>query len=441
MSSYFKIFFDTLSAYKWWTRVVLERYCRKRKKVNLSNRHIALLAWTFPPNVNGGTYRPAALVKYGTELGWRFSVISGPITNTPDSAGIYLLNSLPSEIHIARLAPPQITPSWNWFPNVDGGFFNALATFSLAQKIFEHDPPSIVMASGPTFHNFIAAFYIARYYGSKLVLDYRDEWTIGTRSFISIRNSDHRWEPICLQKADAVFFVTKTFSELYINNFPQLDPTKCSVILNGWDPSEFITADKILKEDSRKNAPLLISHLGTLGDHMLPEDFLDALADVLARRKDLREYINLRFVGKINDKAKEQLSQFPYQEILNVTEGYVTKPIAIRMMKDSSALLIINGSINSRCLPSKLYEYLAAGPPILSIGEEGETGRLIKELNAGLLVPTKDSDALERALDILVTGKDLKRDLTKINKWLDLHTREKMTQRMVEVFEKLTLKN
>jgi hypothetical protein len=116
----------------------------------------------------------------------------------------------------------------------------------------------------------------------------------------------------------------------------------------------------------------------------------------LARSERLRRELRLKFVGKKSPEDIEQLSQFAHPELLESID-HVPKPAAIRLMKESAALLLFNGPKFERYLPGKIYDYLAAGPPLLVFGEGGEIGALVKRLGAGLLVPWSDPEALGRA--------------------------------------------
>ena len=49
------------------------------KTVGGSSPHLLLLAWSFPPEINGGVYRPVSLAKYAARAGWRVTVSSGPL--------------------------------------------------------------------------------------------------------------------------------------------------------------------------------------------------------------------------------------------------------------------------------------------------------------------------------------------------------------------------
>jgi len=49
-------------------------------------------------------------------------------------------------------------------------------------------------------------------------------------------------------------------------------------------------------------------------------------------------------------------------------------------------------------LPSKAFEYLHSGKPILAIAGEGELARLVKQSGLGIVVPPQSVDSLVDAL-------------------------------------------
>ena len=53
--------------------------------------------------------------------------------------------------------------------------------------------------------------------------------------------------------------------------------------------------------------------------------------------------------------------------------------------------------------PLKLYEYLAAGRPILVLGDQTEAARIVSEAGAGFAAPAGDPEAIASALRRLVT--------------------------------------
>ena len=438
---------DTIATYHSMGKTALSSRVGHRFKEKSGNgmkrikqRDLLLLAWLFPPIISGGVYRPLSLVRYGTELGWKISVICGTVWDKPTTAGSYLLQFVPKEVALWRLKDANHHPSYLWSPRISGGFDNALRIFSVGKKVLQDNPPATILATGPPFHSFVAAYYLARYFRSKLVLDYRDEWTECPFDFVQLGNADRKWETICLQHADRVFFTTDSQRSHQLASFPILDPKKCRVIPNGWEPDGFVNGsihqdgkEQDAQRDVRKRS---ISYIGTLGKHSLPGKFLRAVETILRRREDLRNSLEFQFVGQADTVASKEVQEFPFKENIRLIR-LVPKDIAIRMMEDSNALLLLNNEQLSRYIPGKIYDYMASGTPILVFGNGGEIGSLVTKLQRGFVVDENDVDALENILDTLVSYNIKMERNDKFNEWLSLHTRKKLTEKMLVDIENL----
>jgi len=439
MTKFVKKILDTLLVYGWWLK--LEKVTRdgtQKRHFQSFNRHLALVCWTFPPNLDAGVYRPVSITKYAQEFGWKISVICGPITKNPSPAGNYLLNSLPKDLKVERARNTIIDPSYKLLPKLDGGFFNVFSVFSAARRSLDRNPPSVVMATGPPFQIFVAGYYIAKFFGAKAVFDYRDEWTECPLNIVSAGIFDRVWERLCLEWADKCFFATRSQLEQQLMAFRTLKRDKCRVIPNGWEPNDFFPCEKSHYEKVNRKGHFIISYIGRLSDYALPGEFLTDLERVFDRRKDLLRRITLCFTGEISKTASQQLKNFAYNSVVEIVD-HVPKPIATLRMRQSSALLLFNHQNLHRYVPGKVYEYLAAGPPLLVSGAGGEIGSLIELLEAGFVIPIGNSELLEKALDdlILVRDIDWREKRQKREEWLRQHTRGNTVKAMFEGFESL----
>lgn len=399
-------------------------------------RHLLLIAWHFPPSVDAGVHRPTALARYAPDCDWRVTVISGPVSPNPEPSGLSLLENLPKEQRLIRVRHPGLSPSFHLFPRIDGGFLNALATFVEARHALKEDPPDLVMATGPPFQSFAAACYLARSFRVGLVLDYRDEWTQSPFPFVESGTFDRIWENACLGKASAVFFTTESQRDHGLRTFRHLNPGKCRVIPNGWEPRDFELFDDQQTNPKPAGDLLTLSYVGSLGEHVPLQRFLVVLEQVLKERPTLLDKLRVQFLGKKTSSAATALSQFRYPEVLRSLD-HMPKPQASQMMRQSSALLLINDSSFERYLPGKLYDYLAARRPILVWGErQGEIGRLVSDLCAGPVVAMNDPKALIEALERLEgEGAQFFRN-PKLSPWLAEHTRQAMALKMIEALDR-----
>lgn len=434
----FRTIWDTLAGYGWWLKVIIESMAGSKSKMPAGReRRLVLIASDLPPYVSGGIYRPLSLIEYGIREGWKITAITTAIRDSAPPIGAGLLNLVSKKAEVLRIAPPQLALSYKWYPRVNGNFINALAVFSEAKQHLKNNIPSVIMATGPKFNSFIAAYYLSRYFKAKLVLDYRDEWTECPFKFIENGNVDRVWEERCLRNADLVFFTTESQLRHQMLEFPVLDKKKCHVVPNGWEPVDFVDPT----DEDRRSVPTdgktVISHVGTFGLHIDIVPFFETLKKVLERRPDLREKIIIRLVGTKNDEAVQYLTTFPYRDILEMNDC-MPKAASNRIMQKSAALLLFYNGPFERYIPGKLYDYLAAGSPILVFGEKGEACDIIRKFRAGIIISPSDPGALERALDAVVSrGAGSDRDKTGLAQWIALHTREASSLRMLELIKQL----
>jgi aminoglycoside 3-N-acetyltransferase len=392
-------------------------------------RSVALFAWYFPPDGGGGVHRPLAFVRHGANLGWTVSVITRALEDEPRPSGRDLLGAFTRGVDITRVPVPTLRTAPRLFPRVGDGFpgvrsglLAALAGARAARAAFAGRRPSAVLASGPPFHWFVAGYFAARWWRVPLVLDYRDEWTEFPFDFVSTGRADRAWERRCLRAAAAVIFTTRSQLEHQLQVFPELDRARAALIPNGWEPADFTAGQDGAEGADPCPGRAELSFIGHLGAWTLPGDFLAALGRVLERRSDLRASLQVSFVGAKHPVARRQLEAWPYQDVLALAPE-VSKADAIRRMRASAALLLINEPRLSRYRPGKLYDYMATGQPIVVYGDGGEVAAVVRETGAGLIVPSADDARLAEVIDI-VTRRAGSVDRSSRDAWLTRHRRD-----------------
>jgi glycosyltransferase involved in cell wall biosynthesis len=426
---------DTLTAYRWWLQAELATRRARPAASPGSARSLLLLMTFFPPYVAGGTYRPLSLARYGPGSGWDVQILTKDSGLPLTDEGRYLLESVPPSVSFERVPEPSLTPSHRRFPRIDGGFVQALASFRAGRPMVAQARPAVIFASGPSFDLFVTAYYLSRMSGARLVLGYRDEWSECPFAFVNRGNLDGWWERRCLRAADAVIFTTRAQLEHQIHVFPELDPAKCCVIPNGWEPSDFEV--QVPELPAPEVGRFVLTYAGTLGPWTPPSGFLSTLARVLERRADLREKLRLHFLGRTLPLVLDEVRAFPWPHVLERDDA-VPKFVACAIMRASHGLLLLNDNpLMERYIPGKVYDYIGAGPPILTFGEGGEVGSLIRELDAGPVVPAGDAVALERILDRLIGNAVTRRKSATTDAWLARHTREQLARDTFTVLERV----
>lgn len=394
---------------------------------------LALLTKCFPPEIEGGTYRPASLARYTAEAGLHVTVIARQARQRLTAAGAYLASHIPSDVVVHRAWPESPRAFERLLPGLHGGLLELLDLYDAAESAFLRRTPDVILATGPPFNTFVAAQLLAARYHCPLVLDYRDEWTECPFDFVLSGELDRKWEKRCLAAAERVIFTTDSQRTHALERFPGLEASRCVVFPNGWEPDDWEDLPAY-DETIRRSGPAVISFVGFLGNHAPPDDFLAELETSLKRRPDLRGEIRLRFVGEKSSGCARRLAAFPWQDMIESVDQ-VPKSEASRLMRESAALLLLNGPELHRYIPGKTYEYLAAGPPILVYGTGGEVGSLVERLGAGYVLAAGDTDAFTGALDCIRERSPA--PTVDRSSWLAAHTREAIARRMAALIRTL----
>ena len=205
-------------------------------------------------------------------------------------------------------------------------------------------------------------------------------------------------------------------------------PEKITVVHN-WVPGEVVRFREPLQ---REVVTLLYS--GNLGmGHEL--DTAVRAAALLPDRSTLR----LRFVG--HGKMRKKLEHLVAELALERVE--FAPPCPLRELSENLAggdihLISQRPGTEGLIVPSKVYGVLAAGRATLYIGPEGtEVARIIKQTDAGRVVPPGDINRTAEALRELVNDSDLRRAMGRRGRkyYEDHFTRRRGVVQIADVIE------
>jgi glycosyltransferase involved in cell wall biosynthesis len=137
-----------------------------------------------------------------------------------------------------------------------------------------------------------------------------------------------------------------------------------------------------------------ITHAGSFFGKRDPRPFLTALSRV--------DGVLARFVGDFRSTDREWASN-----ILDRIEliPYAPHRRSLELQRDSEALLLLIPDADGRgrgVLSGKVFEYLAAGRPILAVvPPDGAAAELLRKIGAGVVVAPDDIDGMARELEAM----------------------------------------
>jgi glycosyltransferase involved in cell wall biosynthesis len=196
-----------------------------------------------------------------------------------------------------------------------------------------------------------------------------------------------------------------------VDDFRRRYPDKTTATLpNGFDPADFAAsgndsgntrqATAILAQHVPAGA-LLIGHFGRIGaSDASASKSLDYLVDALNGSIETAADRHLMFVGELtrSERATLERAKFSVSVLAPVERG-----LALELMKRCDKLLLLTGS-RASCATGKLFEYLAAGAPIVCIsGVPNEATAILTETGAGQTLLTSDAASGSAALRLALS--------------------------------------
>lgn len=250
--------------------------------------------------------------------------------------------------------------------------------------------PDLLYASLPLHSGFLVAAELARRSGVPLVVEYRDLWV--DHPYYSAptwrRLIERRMERRAARQVRGYVTVTEGWRSFLESE--RRRPT--ALVLNGFDPADF---------EGRRAEPLApegilsLFYAGALyGEKRDPSPLFEALR----RMGDEARAIRVLFHTDQVDDLTARVAAFGLDGIVEV-RGPVPQAEVLAKEKAADVLLLLRWDHPSEetVLAGKLFEYIGAGRPILSVGlETGEAARLIEDNGFGLV--SKDPDRIAAQL-------------------------------------------
>ncbi|MBN1844286.1 MAG: glycosyltransferase [Sedimentisphaerales bacterium] len=357
--------------------------------------------------------------------------------------------------HIVRLSPqgriPQyVTPADKprkklplILPGPDPNSRFVRAVFNLAPSLIGRYRPDILMASGPPFSLFTASRFLGMQFNIPLVLDFRDAWH--TPMPWPYR---HRWqrkaaireEALCLRQASRLIAATEVLQRSWQSVYGVTISNISCIIRHGFTPLPADFPSDLLPEACRffdDAPPFLLVYTGQLrGIDIMTNSGLENAVRGIGRflRRILlgatfcehlnMDWMSLRYLLPALAQAGRECPDFknrfrlvlagqPYTKIDDLAEKYGLKGRIIQtgflpadqidalLRRSQLALLMLYGiksCPNHWCVPSKLYGYLGAGRPILSLLPEGEALDIAKKSQLAITAPPNDPVKIKEAI-------------------------------------------
>jgi glycosyltransferase involved in cell wall biosynthesis len=383
------------------------------------SRSILFVAYFYPPCPDTGAHRPAAMVKYLRRAGHPVTVLTTSaygdepgevdLVRTPDLQrfrarlrghdrvqGMFESDTYSGRPHpLSRvLVPEPLVAAW--------------APFAIrrARRLHRERGFDCVITSSPPESAHLVGRALARR-GVPWVADVRDAWNFEPLRpgfpTAAQRRLDARLERDLLGEADAVTVVSRPVAE----DLRERLGIESLLVPNGWDPDlapgDDGDADRRAADmlDPERTSLLYTGRFGSYGRD--PAPLVRALRDLAARDPSVAAQLELAIAGPVTNEERRLLGSDVSPARISLL-GSLSRPDVLRLQRRADALLLLASRERSQLANLKLFEYLAAGRPILALAAGTEAGRIVLETKAGEVVPSSDVAAIRGALRRLAAG-------------------------------------
>ena len=422
-------------------------------------KKVLIITYYWPPSGGAGVQRWLKFVKYLPKNGWQ------PIVYTPENGEMpsldeSLAKDVPEEVVVLK------TPIWEPYnaykkfvgvkkdEKINTGFlteskkpkkteklavwirgnffipdarkFWVKPSVKYLRKYLTENKVDAIISTGPPHSMHLIALQLKNEFKHiPWIADFRDPWTNIDfyKDLMLSKSADkkhQKLEQAVLKNADVTLTIGKTLGAELL----ELGAKRVEVITNGFDKND---SQGVIELDEK----ISLAHIGSMTSTRNPEVLWTALSELIKENPEFENKLEIKLVGKVDVSVMQSLEKYSLLPYLRKIDYLPHDEVIKDQQKSHVLLLLINDTPNSKgIVTGKLFEYMAAGRPILAIGPtDGDVSEILNETQAGEIVGYKDLDKLKKVILLLVNQKSLKGDLSVINKY----SREELTKSLVRI--------
>ncbi|GKS58331.1 glycosyltransferase WbuB [Nitrospira sp.] len=371
---------------------------------------VLFLTQYFPPEMGAAQTRLFELGQELLRLGWDVEVLTA-LPNYPTGRifeGYNVASPLRETLGGLSVVRVPLRPAQRGFVE------RLICYYSFVRSVIRwgtklcHKPDVLFVESPPLFIG-QSAVSLSKAWNVPIIFNVSDLWPETAKSMGVVKN---RFvfalaEALELSYYRRAALVTGTSDEIISSVRRRCPSTAAEVITNGVDIGRFGPhyADGVARALLHNEGRITFIYAGVMG---LAQG-LELILDVAATVRDL-SHVQFVLVGE--GAERESLERRIESENLSNVRLLRPQPkeqIPALLAASDVAFLTLKFNIPG-AVPSKIYEAMATGLPILFAGE-GEAARRIREAGAGLAIPYGDVRGLEKAVRYFAAAEPLRQQL------------------------------
>jgi glycosyltransferase involved in cell wall biosynthesis len=404
--------------------------------------NILFLTDNFPPEVNAPASRTFEHCREWVRLGHRVTVV----TCVPNFPKGEIYEGYQNRIwQTEEMEGIRVIRLWSYITANEGlikrslDYLSFMISAVLASPFM--DTPDVVLGTSPQFFSVCAAYVVSRMKGIPFVFELRDIWPESIKAVGAMEDSLplrslEKVELFLYRKAKGIISVTESFKKNLVHR--GIDPAKIEVVLNGIDFNRFrpIPKDPELVTRYELDGKFVVGYVGTHGMAHALETILTAAERI--RSMNGGDAFRFIFLGD-GARKKELVQSAQKRGLINVLFlDSVAKDDVVRYwsLLDASIIHLKRTDLFTKVIPSKLFESIGMGIPVLH-GVAGESAAIVEKEGVGLLFEPENVDELCEKLLILKNEPALYRKCRiRCNEAAKNYDRSVLARRMTDILER-----
>jgi colanic acid biosynthesis glycosyl transferase WcaI len=358
---------------------------------------ILFITENFPPEVNAAATRVYERACYWVAAGHEVTVLTC-FPNFPQGRiysgyrqSLYDASSMDG-IRVIRL-PTYVARNEGFFRRTLD-FLSFMIVSTIASVFVRR--PDVIVATSPQFFSAVAGWMIGALRRRPFVFEVSDLWpasiaAVGAMSKGRIYRALEALELFLYRRAAAVVVLTASFREDLVRR--GIAPGKIAVVINGVDLSRYQKRDKDLEliDELHLRGKFVVGYIGT---HGMAHGLDNAIAAAELLRDDERFRLMLVGDGAAKPALQLQVEKLHMKNVVFIEPQ--PKPMMPRFWSICDAALIhLKDDVTfSEVIPSKMFEAMAMGLPLLMAAPVGEGSRILERESAGVRVSSAIPGAL-----------------------------------------------
>lgn len=379
-------------------------------------RRVLMVAFHFPPLAgSSGIQRTLRFVQHLPQLGWEPLVLSvhprayertsdDLLAEVPPGTVLHRAWALDTARHLSiggrylgALARPDRWMTWR---------FDAVRQGMALIRRFR---PAAIWTTYPIATAHVIGAELRRRSGLPWVADFRDPmaqdgYPADPRTWAAFSAIEAR----AIREAAAATFTTPGAARIYRERYPAASE-RILTLENGYDEPTFAAAEAAVP----RPAPLcpgriVLLHSGIVyPEERDPTALLNALQRLRHAQAAAAQRLTLRFRAPVHDKLLRRLAaERGVQDMVEVLPPLPYQQ-ALQEMRAADALLTLQSAGCNEQVPAKLYEYLRAGRPLLTLTDPaGDTAGVVRAAGIDAIAPLDDAAAIAALLERFVAALD-----------------------------------